>query len=56
MFETPMADSLAAARRADYLTAARAVRLGRRVRHTVPYSPPSRRTTVQRVPAAAQIQ
>lgn len=55
MFTTPMTDSLAAARRADFMTAGRAARLGRRVRHTVPHIPGSRRSTVKRVAAVAQI-
>lgn len=55
MNSTPMADSLAAARRADFLTAGRAARLGHRVRHTAPHIPGSRRMTFKRVAAAAQI-
>ncbi len=55
MFATPMADHLAAARRADYMAAGRAARLGRRVRATVPHTPGSRRWTVKPVPAAAQL-
>jgi hypothetical protein len=55
MFAAPMSDQLAAARRADYLSAARVARRGRRVRDTVPRTPGDRRWTVKPVAAAAQL-